>query len=426
MDILKIMATRNNGFGETVVSSLLNYLLDPYADHGFESRFLVRYLKALGDKLPMIDEQLLKRLEHCSDEDAPRIAVIPEFKIDADEQKRRRIDSVISIKDRSKVYLIATEVKIYKNSSSDDTQLSAYAEILEILRQSYLDPSSAGFDPSIKEVHCALVYLIPGDADKGLKLADKAASDCKAKDITGVIVMPWRMTDTMKGYTGQRAATSVEEIFKELLEENYYGAASPADQSALDIVRSLRNAALKNFDFKYLAGNTRTSQFPDDISYRNGLEATQLELLDYFKLAAAQVLAAKKVTANPLHTSIGIPIKTNPGKGEYNTLCRVLTVDSYETGAGLDRFVLQLTKKYYEASETQIKEILKTFPVVASMVATREDGTVLYHENGKQNEKVYRVYFDSDGSTLEAKKDAIVAGFGKLLELFKASIEIGR
>lgn len=425
MDILKIMATRNNGFGETVVSSLFNYLLDPYADHGFESRFLVRYLKALAEKLPTIDEHFLKRLEHCTDEDSPRIAVIPEWNVEGIEQKWRRIDSVISIKYRNKAFLIATEVKIYGNSSSDDSQLPAYADMLNTVRQSYLDPSSEGFDPAIKEVHCALVYLIPGDADKGLKLADKAAADCKAKDIAGVIVLPWRITDKMKGYAGQRAATSVEEMFKDLLEENYYGAASPADQSALDIVRSLRSAALKNFDFRYLAGNTRSSQFPDDISYRNGLEANHLELFDYFKVAA-QVLFAKKVTANPLHTCIGIPIRVNPAKGEYNTLCRVLTVDSYETGAALDLFVLQLTKKYYEASEAQINEALNTFPVKAWMTSTREDGTVLYHENGKQNEEVYRIYFSPAGSTLEGQKDAIVAGFCRLLELFKASIELGR
>jgi hypothetical protein len=421
MDILKIMATRNNGFGETVVSSLFNYLLDPYADHGFESRFLVRYLKALVEKSPWIDECLLHRLEHCNEEDSPNVTILAEWNDDVSEQKKRRIDSVISIKDRNKAYLIATEVKIYRNSSSDDSQLPAYADMLDAVRQSYLDPASDGYDSAIKEVHCALVYLIPGDSGKGLKLADKAAADCRAKGIVGVVVLPWRMTDEMKAYTGQRAAISVEEMFRELLEENYYGAASPADQSALDIVRSLRNAALKNFDFRYLAGNTRNSQFPDDISYRNGLEATQLELLEYFKLAAAQVLAARKVTANPLHTCIGIPIKTNPGKGEYNTLCRVLTVDSYDTGAGLDRFVLQLTKKYYQAAEDQIKEALKTFPVKAWLTATREDGTVLYHENGKQNEEVYRVYFDPDGSTLEAKKDAIVAGFGRLLEQLKST-----
>ncbi|GAB1455858.1 hypothetical protein MASR2M48_11650 [Spirochaetota bacterium] len=426
MDILKIMATRNNGFGETVVSSLFNYLLDPYADHGFESRFLVRYLKALADKLPWIEERLLLRLEHCTGEGSPDVRVFAEWNDETFEQKRRRIDSVIVLKSGSTAYLIATEVKIYNNSSSDESQLPAYADMLDSLRQSYIDRSSDGFDPAIKNVHCALVYLIPGDSGKGLKLADIAATNCMAKGIDGVIVLPWQMTGAMNVYTGQRSGISMEEMFRELLEENYYGAASPADQSALDIVRSLRNAALKNFDFRYLAGNTRSHQFPDDVSYRNGLEANHLELLDYFKLAAEQILSAKKVTANALHTCIGIPIKANPAKGDYNTLCRVLTVDSYETGAGLDQFVLQLTKLHYEAAKATLDEALQAFPVKARMTSTRDDGTVFFHENGKQNEKVFRIYFAPDSKTLEPQKDAIVAGFARLLDLFKASIELGR
>ncbi len=34
MDVLKVLATKNNAVGETVVSSFLNYFLDPIADHG--------------------------------------------------------------------------------------------------------------------------------------------------------------------------------------------------------------------------------------------------------------------------------------------------------------------------------------------------------------------------------------------------------
>jgi len=419
MDILRILATRNKAFGETVVSSIFNFLLDPYADHGFGSAFLVQYLRALAEHWTFLDGDTLKRLASCQLSEEPMVRVVAEWSSQESKQSGRRIDSLLQITLGKKLYLIATELKIYGRSSSDETQLQAYVEMLNEERVRYLEKLDEGQNYSPADITCALAYLIPGDSKKGLEYARQATELCRKNNIHGVLVVPWAHAKEVEVYDGPLAVRSLEEVLRAVLEDSYYGEVSPADQGAVDIVRCLRNAAKKNFEYRYLGTYTRNGQFPDDVTFRDGLDDYQRTLLDCFTSAAERVLPRRPLRANPLHTSIGVPMKAQPMKGENNSLCRIMTVEAYETGVPLDRFVLQLSKQYYEAKIDIVKKALTAFPIKTELLDQDADGNPLFHENGKDNEPVYRIHFHPGNVDLEAKKDEIVGGFISLIESLK-------
>jgi len=419
MDILQVLATRNNAFGETVVSSIFNYLLDPYADHGFGSTFLVQYLRTLAEHWTFLDEPMLKRIASCQLSEEQMVRVIPEWNRQDSTQSGRRIDSLIQISIGKKLFIIATEVKIFGRSSSDETQLQAYVEMLNEERDRYLDITEEGQNYGPSDITCALAYLIPGDSKKGLEYARDASALCWKNNIHGVLVVPWAHSKEVDTYSGSHTAKSLEEVLHAILEYSYYGEASPADQSAIDIVRCLRNASKKNFNYQELGTPSRTWQFPDYTTYQDRLEDNQRVLLDSFKSAVEKVLPKWSLRLNPLHTSIGIPLKAQPKKGENNSLCRIITVESYKTGGPIDRFVLQLSKQYYETKIDLVKKALSAFPIKTELIDQDADGRPLYHENGKNNEPVYRIQFYTGNQDLATKQDEIVSGFVSLIESLK-------
>jgi hypothetical protein len=428
MDILKVLATKNSGLGETVVSSIFNYLLDPCADHGFGGAFLARYLSALSGSLGFLDEELLKRLRDCALADDPEVLVTPEWTYadsaaDAAAAAKgtgRRIDSALRIAWGKKLYLIATELKIYARSSSDDSQLEAYVKMLRDERRSYLEDPGEGRSYEASDIECALIYLIPGDSKRGLEYARKATKACLEEPrIHGVVVAPWARSKLVESYEGPRASKPMERIFYELLRDDYYGEASPADQEAAVIVRSLRNAARKNFDYAYLAPPSRSGQFPDDATYRDGLLEDHRSLLESFAGAAKEVLGAKRLVANPFHTSIGVPLRAEPERGRNNALCRILTVDSYRTGAPLGGFVLELGRKHYQDTRAAVEAAVDAFPIRAKLVEARDGGAPLYHESGKENEPVFRILFEPEEGAVKARRDPVTKGFAALIRALK-------
>ncbi len=411
MDILRVLATQNKAFGETVVSSIFNYLLDPYADHGFGSSFLVQYLLALSEHWDFLDENMLKHLAACQISDEPTVRVAAEWSSQESTQSGRRIDSLLQITMGKKLFLIATELKIYGRSSWDETQLQAYVEMLKEERVHYLEKleDEQNYDPA--DITCALVYLIPGDSRKGLDYALKATELCRKNDIQGVLVVPWARAKEIDAYAGFHTTRSMEAVLHTVLEDTYYGEVSPADQGAVDIVRSLRNAAKKNFEYRYLGSFSRSGQFPDDSTYREGLQEDQRALLDCFTIVAKNELTKRPLRANPLHTSIGIPIRTQPKKGENNSLCRIMTVESYETGVPLDSFVLQISTRYYESTIEGVRKALDAFPVKTELLDRDRGGKPFYHENGKENEPVFRIMFHPEVGKVSKNHEDIVAGF---------------
>jgi len=375
----------------------------------------------LAERWDFLDEDMLKRLASCQLSDEPIVRVAAEWSSQESTQGVRRIDSLLQITIGKKLYLIATELKIYGRSSSDETQLQAYVEMLKEERARYLEKLEEGqnYDPA--DITCALAYLIPGDSKKGLDYARQATELCRKSEIHGVLVVPWAHAKEMDAYVGLHATRSMEAVLHAVLEDTYYGEVSPADQGAVDIVRSLRNAAKKNFEYRYLGSFSRSGQFPDDGTYRDGLQEDQRALLDCFTSAAEKALPKRPLRANPLHTSIGIQIKAQPKKGENNSLCRIMTVESYETGVPFDRFVLQLSKRYYESTIEGVRKALDAFPVRAELLDQDRGGKPLYHENGKENEPVFRIMFYPEAGMVGKNREAVIAGFGALIQAMLAA-----
>lgn len=416
MDILRILATRNKAFGETVVSSIFNYLLDPYVDHGFGSAFLVQYLRMLAERWDFLNRDALERIATCQLAEEPIVRVAAEWSSEASARSGRRIDSLLQITLGKKLYLIATEVKIYGRSSSDDTQLKAYVEMLKEERDRHIDGSEEGeaYDPA--DIICALAYLIPGDSKKGLAYARETTELCRANGIEGVLVVPWAEAKEVASYDGFRTKRTMEATLRAVLDDTYYGEVSPADHGAVDIVRAVRNAAKRNFEYRFLGTFSRSGQFPDDSTYREGLQEDQLALLDCFTSAASRVLQKRPLRANPLHTSIGVPRTANPKKGENNSLCRIMTVESYATGVPVDRFVLQLSKRYYASTIDRVQKALTAFPIKSEILDQDREGKPLHHENGKEDEPVYRIMFHPGEGTVKKNDEGVVAGFVGLIQ----------
>jgi hypothetical protein len=368
--------------------------------------------------MPFLEKGLLERLDRSQLDGNLDVRVAAEWPGVDSSSGGRRIDSVLHISDGNKTYLIASEIKIYGRSSSDETQLGAYVEMLTEARASFASDFAA--DPAGRnmEMHCGLAYIIPGDSKKGLAFAKAASDECHAKGIAGVVVLPWAESDEVKGYNGTKAMVPMEAVLHEVLRQNYYGETSPADPGAAEIARGLRNAALRNFDYKYLASSTR-GQFPSNGAFLDGLDEDQLVLLECFRKAAVKTLGAKRLFANALHTSIGVPVRSQPEPGKNNSLCRILTVDAYETGAPLDRFVLQISKKYYAVGIEVVRTSLEACPLKAALTDTRPDGEMLFHENGKKNEPVYRITFTTELGKRNIQEEEMTSWFASFLETLK-------
>ena len=422
MDILKVLAFNNDrAVRETVVSSIFNYILDPHGDHGFGSTFLGKYLDALKGHLPFIDKSLLAGIEAYAKNDDLDIEVMPEWARGNEESlKYRRLDSLLRIRNRDQLYLIGTEIKIYADSSSDKDQLDAYAEML--VAQKNIAVEEEGID--VGSISTALVYLVPGDSWKAFSFASSSSKYCESLGIHGVVIVPWWNPDSgrVKIEAGHKVVeVAMDQLLREFLDAELHGDISPVDKQAADAVRSLRNASLKHFDFSVPVSNASDARFPTNTDYEDALEPDQKILLDCFRAAAKAEGIKRPIAGNPRHTSIGIPAKENPRDGN-NTLCRILTVQSYEDPIPRDDFVLQLSKPVYEKDISKIEEILRNFVIKAHMADRDERGKLYYHENGKQNEVVYRINFQTSATKLELQDQTTITG--QYIVLLKALKEI--
>jgi hypothetical protein len=424
VDILKVLAFNNDHrVRETVVSSIFNFLLNPRGDHGFGSSFLCKYLDALKGHLPFINKGLLDGIEAFAKNDDLDIEVLPEYASGTEgDLKNRRLDSLLRIRNKDQLYLIGTEVKIYGDSAADKDQLDAYAELL--VAQKNIAVEEEGFDEVA--INAALVYLVPGDSGKAFSFAATSSKYCESLGIHGVVIVPWWSPDT--GKTKIEAGHKVVEIamdqlLRELLISEVQGDISPVDAQAADVVRCLRNASLKHFDFSVPVSNASDARFPTNTDYEDALEPDQKILLEEFRNAAISMDIKRPLTASTRNTSIGIPFKPSPQKGVNNTLCRIETVESYKTGTPRTSFVLELSRKIYEKDITVIKEAL-TSSVLKGLVDDRQGQ---YHENGKDDEEVIRIKFTETESELSDDERAQMtkqfqALIGVLKRIFQSSM----
>jgi len=417
MDILKVLAYNNDrGIRETVVSSLFNYLLDPHGDHGFGSAFLCKYLGALKGHLPFIDEGFLAGMEAYAKNDDLDIKVTPEWaRGNERDLKYRRLDSLLRIRNKDQLYLIGTELKIYNDSSADKDQLDAYAEML--VAQKNIAVEEEGFD--VGSITAALVYLVPGDSGKAFSFAAASSKYCESLGVQGVVIVPWWSPDARKTKieAGHKVVdVAMDQLLRELLISEGQGDISPVDAQAAIVVRSLRNASLKHFNFSVPVSNASAARFPTNAEYEDALEPDQKILFDMFRRAASLEGIKRPLTASPRNTSIGIPFKPVPEKRINNTLCRIETVESYETGKPRTIFVLELLRKIYEKDIPIIKEAL-TGAVLNGQV---DDKQGQHHENGKNDEEVIRIKFT------ETKEEPSDDERAQILKEFQALIAVLR
>jgi hypothetical protein len=291
--------------------------------------------------------------------------------------------------------LIGTEVKIYEDSSQDPTQLDDYAAMLAMHRELVSEtPNLSGVREAERTVKVALVYLVPGSAEKSFAFARNAVKACREHGIEGIIVLPWWKPEASAATKDiVFARTPMDQILNAIIQQYLYGAISPCDPHAMDVVRSLTHAIGRKFNFKPERGESR---FVVGSDYESGLTPYSRILLEQFRQAAANEEIKRPLTASPRNTSIGIPFKLSPEKGVNNTLCRIETVESYETGKPRTTFVLELSRKIYEKDIPVIKETI-TSSVLKGQVDNRQGQ---YHENGKNDEEVIRIKFTETESEI--------------------------
>jgi hypothetical protein len=300
----------------------------------------------------------------------------------------RRLDSLLEIRSGNSTFLIGTEVKIYEDSSQDPTQLDDYAAMLAIHRELVSEAvSTSGVRGAEQDIKVALVYLVPGSARKSFEFARTAVKACRENGIEGIILLPWWKPEA-SAFTKDLvlARTPMDQILNAVIQQYLYGAISPCDPHAMDVVRSLAHAIGRQFNFKPERGESR---FVVGSDYESGLTPYSRILLEAFRQAATAEGIKRPLTASPRHTSIGIPFKPLPQKDVNNTLCRIETVESYRTGAPRTSFVLELSRKIYERDITHIEEAL-TSPALNGQI---DEKPGQYHENGKDDEEVIRIKF---------------------------------
>jgi len=396
MDVLKVLAFNNDKtVRETVVSSFLNYFLDPQGDHGLGSELLLEFLEYLQEEVPVLKKEVLDSIRSYQKASSTFITVSPEWSgSEEGPSTRRRLDSLISIKHESVAFLIGIEGKLYEGSVSDSEQLSAYAQMLSDYKSEIVDAEGLAED----SVYPVLCYLVPSDSSRAASYAKAAENTCKELGVRGVFVLEWSL---------------VEGFIKHVLDKQNDGSISPADTHALHILKSLRNAAITNFRFEPPVIRS-AAKFPSNSQYEEALGENKL-LLDRLRRAIEIDGIKRPLTASPRHTTIGIPAVANPGKGRFNSLCRVVTVDSYEEGNVLDQFVLQIDKGIYEKEFDEIKIALNAFEGGAGITDKDEKGSQYFHPNSKADEPVYRIRFTGPSED----EDTDINGLRTLMKILR-------
>ena len=410
MDILKVLAFNNDrGVRETVISSVVNYFLDPYGDHGIGGELLGRVLKHVGQEVPDLNPSVITSVRNLRTTRDTSLSVSAEWGgVPGGTENQRRIDSLIDIRHGDQVFLIGIEVKIYHGSASDSGQLSAYATMLSELVQNTAE--TEGVD--VAKVRGILCYLVPQANPKLLELADAGTAACRDLGIDGVVLMEWSRAKSTSEDSKADTAT-MEQMIRDILEQESLGAVSPADAQAMALLRSIRNASLHGFRFDppTLGGSAR---FPTNDEYE-AMIADGRGLLESFRKAVEEEIGRRPLVANSRHTTIGVPAQDRKVAGVPNSLCRIVTAPSYDSGFPAGQFILQFDKPTFESGIQEVRRALDGFDGRAVLTDQDESGEQLYHPNGKRNEPVYRITFD--GPSDDPQED--ITAFRELLRILQ-------
>ncbi len=380
MDPFRIISQYNTRkLSETLLSSFLNYFLNPQEDHGLAYTFIGRFTEQLGlippesfaDSRAFWSKRPEVRIFHEHD--------LGRVQIDGKLQDVGRIDSLVTVKFKRDVWIVATEVKIHdssaKNTNKDGTpQLQRYFTALRELAEPDSDiRKSIGWEESNRLRCITLVYLVPSESSVWAREVEVfLAAHRDALHPTHWCptfrIVPWREAEEVRARSSVKNGPSewvtehsLADIVKWMLQEHSVGHISQLDPHALHLLRCIQFAAVNDFKYDF---PLRYGQFPD----HEGFEATLTDAGQWPVFESlVEASGATRATANSLHTSIGIPI-TMPKTMTKNSLLAIRTTRSYAEGQPITEVECEFDKDRYEKFKDRLQSLVDVHLIPGSGV----------------------------------------------------------
>ena len=446
MDFLRIISQYNTQrLSETLLSSFLNYFLSPQEDHGFGYTVLSRYFEKLG----LIDADGI-RDSRAFWSKRPDVGVFHEHDLGTE---LGRIDSLVRVTYGSDVWIVGTEVKIHDASAKNvskggQLQLSRYFGALhklttpdspvlreigcgdsDDLRRELLE--SVGCDESNKLKSVTLAYLVPTASMVWGKEAKAFWKQC-GKWIgrsdwaeAAFRIVPWASAEQTRASFSQDdpvrmhiTKESLADIVHSILEDQVHGRAPQCDLHALHLLRCIQYAASNDFKYDFAF---RYGKFASQEEFWSTLDANgEAEVFD----ALSKASRAKRVSANPLHSTIGIPV-TIPKERPDNSLLAIRTSASYDEPQTLDYVELEFSTAVYtrEALQKAMDDFLKAqVGLFSADKLTLAEGV---HPDSAGNQPVYLLPLrKGEGFTKEKAIEALCGFMDELRREFFNGYEV--
>jgi hypothetical protein len=207
--------------------------------------------------------------------------------------------------------------------------------------------------------------------------------------------------------TGNIIQKSIEEICKEILEDEARGNINPVLTEMRYILKSLIGTIRNDFNRQIIPPERGNFLDRDEFFRRLGSNQHR-ELYLYLE----ELCGGKRRISN-IHTAIGFPYTDSPGEGKDNTLFRVLTMREYRASAQelreehyIDGLIIEILKKKEFTPGTYAK-IEKLFHQYADVLIDQ------VHPNKKADQPAVWIEFkhdiaDADLEEIKSKMDELV------------------
>lgn len=244
MDIFRVLGiTVDNEGAKRLVVACLAYLLNPDEDHGLGAALLWRVLRELEG----VGGALLKKLSETVDRRQGNMAsstqiVVKTPSIEDPWSEHAELDLVIEIDVAGKSFIIGFVVDTHPVNMEPILRFTRAAKEL----RKRCDEASGGQDRDV-----VLVYLVPPDMAQPRRLTMVPEVDLGSSAVHGPIALPWMSIEPLPDLprSPQETKTSMERLLQQVLLAHVHGVIPSADARALDIVRDLRSACLRGFEF---------------------------------------------------------------------------------------------------------------------------------------------------------------------------------
>ena len=230
MNLFKVFASGKRRMREEFMSAFLAWLLSPEMDHGLRFEFVKRFIGMIAS---LADEsELENRLSLLLQADGFLNSIDSEeakmLTVDIEYGNTRPLDIVLRLGE----YVIAIENKIFEESASDATQLSAqYAELRETL-------DTLGDDEGNHPV--IMVFLVPKRKDLSPKALEAEYANLQIKGIDKKVMVFWNDTGKTDG--------SVETIIRNMLVDEGRGEINPIHEYTKHTLKGLITFIEHNFE----------------------------------------------------------------------------------------------------------------------------------------------------------------------------------